>query len=76
MSIASIGGKPAAEILMETVKTGPGEAQVASVLALVELKGECKDCVAFLVEQKKSNPDAAVRDLIGIVLELNVKHDH
>ena len=75
-AIARIGGKPAAEILKETIKSGPSEAQVASVLAIVEMQGGCDDCAEFLREQKESNPDAGVRDLIGIVLELNVKHDH
>ena len=56
-AIARIGGKQAGEILKETVKTGPGEAQVASVLAIVEMKGDCDGCVEFLREQKESNPD-------------------
>jgi HEAT repeat protein len=75
-AIAKIGGKEAGEILKEAIKSGPSEAQVASVLAIVEMRGECDDCLAFLREQKESNPDAGVRDLIGIVLELNTKHDH
>lgn len=75
-AIARIGGKEAGEILKETIRSGKSEAQVASVLAIVEMRGECDDCLAFLREQKESNPDAGVRDLIGIVLELNVKHDH
>jgi hypothetical protein len=75
-AIAKIGGKQAGEILKETIKSGPSEAQVASVLAIVEMRGECDDCLEFLREQRESNPDAGVRDLIGIVLELNTKHDH
>jgi hypothetical protein len=75
-AIARIGGKPAGEILKETIKSGTSEAQVASVLAIVEMRGDCENCLEFLREQKESNPDAGVRDLIGIVLELNVKHDH
>ena len=75
-AIARIGGKQAGEILKETIRSGPGEAQIASVLAMVEMRGDCDDCLAFLREQKESHPDAGVRDLIGIVLELNVKHDH
>jgi HEAT repeat protein len=75
-AIARIGGKPAGEILKDTIRSGPSEAQVASVLAIVEMRGDCDNCIEFLREQKASNPDEGVRDLIGIVLELNVKHDH
>jgi len=75
-AIARIGGKDAGEILKETIRSGPSEAQVAAVLAMVEMRGDCENCAEFLLEQKSSNPDAGVRDLIGIVLELNVKHDH
>jgi HEAT repeat protein len=75
-AIARIGGKEAGEILKEAIRSGPSEAQVAAVLAMVEMRGDCEKCAEFLLEQKTSNPDAGVRDLIGIVLELNVKHDH
>jgi HEAT repeat protein len=75
-AIANIGGSQAAEMLKKGMLEGQGEAQVAAVMALVNLKGDCKDCVAFLKEQKESNPNPSVRDLISILLELNVKHDH
>jgi hypothetical protein len=75
-AIARIGGREAGEILKDTIRSGQSEAQVAAVLAMVEMSGDCENCAEFLLEQKTSNPDAGVRDLIGIVLELNVKHDH
>jgi hypothetical protein len=76
MSIAKVDSDQSAEMLKAAIEKGEGDAQVAGVLALVELRRECRDCVAFLKEQRTSHPDAGIRDLIGIVLELNVKHDH
>ncbi len=75
-AIAAIGGDRAVTLLKSGIVDGSGEAQVAAVMALVNVKGACPDCVAFLREQKESHPEAAVRDLISVLLELNVKHDH
>jgi hypothetical protein len=74
--IAKIGGEKAVDTLKKAIESGASEARVAAVLAMVEMRGGCEHCAEFLREQKESNPDAAVRDLIGIVLELNVKHEH
>lgn len=76
LAIAKIDSERSAEILQKAILDGPNEAKVGSVLALIEVRGPCKGCLEFLKEQHESHPDAAVRDLIGIVLELNVKHDH
>jgi hypothetical protein len=75
-AMATIGGDHAADLLKKAVLEGQGEAQVAALMAIVNLKGECKDCAAFLKEQKESNPNPSVRDLVSILLELNVKHSH
>jgi HEAT repeat protein len=75
-AMASIGGERAATLLKSAIVDGEGEAQVSAVMALVNVKGKCPDCPAFLREQKESHPEAAVRDLISVLLELNVKHDH
>jgi HEAT repeat protein len=75
-AIAAIGGDRAVTLLKSGIVDGSGEAQVAALMALVNVKGACPDCAAFLREQKESHPEAAVRDLISVLLELNVKHDH
>jgi hypothetical protein len=63
--------------LKSAVESGPSEAKVGSIVALAGLAPEkCADCVKFLLEQHENHPDEAVRDLIGLVLELPVKHEH
>jgi HEAT repeat protein len=75
-AISAIGTERAAQMLKTAVVDGEGEAQTGAVMALVDFGDGCKDCSAFLKEQLASNPEKAVRDLISILLELNVRHDH
>jgi hypothetical protein len=75
-ALAAIGGDRAVTALKKAVVAGPSEGMIGAVMAMVELRSACKDCLEFLREQHRSHPEAAIRDLIAIVLELNVKHEN
>jgi len=75
-AIAAIGGDAAAESLKHAITDGPGDSKTAAVVALTELHSPCADCTEFLRTQYEHHPDQGIRQLIGILLELNVKHKH
>jgi HEAT repeat protein len=75
-AIAAIGGEAAAASLKHAVTDGPGDSKTAAVIALTELNSPCTDCMEFLRTQYEHHPDEGVRELIGIMLELDVKHKH
>lgn len=76
MGLARIGGPRVHGLLKEAITDGPGEAMVASVMAMVSLRDECADCLVFLAEQHDSHKESAVREMIAIMLELPKKHEH
>jgi HEAT repeat protein len=75
-ALAQTGSRQAIEILKTAVTDAPDEAMAGAVLGIVQLEVPCPDCLELLRKQHKSHPDEGVRDLIGIVLELEKKHDH
>jgi hypothetical protein len=75
-AIAEIGGPKAADILKKAVVDGTNESKTAAVVAIIDLQEGCADCQEFLRTQYESNPDKGIRQLIGIMLELNRKHEH
>ena len=75
-AIADIGGPLAADILQKAILEGPSEAMIGSVMAIVALREQCKGCLAFLRKQYESHKEEAIRDLIGIMLEVHKKHEH
>jgi HEAT repeat protein len=75
-AIAAIGGTAAAESLKHAITDGPGDSKSAAVVAIVELSKPCADCMEFLRTQYLHHEDQGVRQLIGVMLELNVKHKH
>lgn len=77
MALAHIGGDAAVAALRAGIADAPSEAMIGSVLAIVETRGGCgQDCMKFMMEQHASHPEEAIRDLIGIVLQLDHKHEH
>ncbi len=74
-ALAEIGGDEAIDLLKKAVIDGPEAAAVGSVRALASVPA-CADCSAFLVSQHETHAKEAVRDLIGIVLEVDPKHEH
>lgn len=69
-ALASLGGEKAIATLKEGITGGPNEAMVGGVLAMVELD-ECSDCMEFLLDQHENHPEKAVRDLVGVLLEID-----
>jgi hypothetical protein len=76
LSIAAIGGPEAVSVLKHAITEGSGDAKIAAVLGIVELRGDCPDCLQFLSDQHRTHPDEAVRNMIGIMLEVNAEHKH
>ncbi|MFQ5477991.1 MAG: HEAT repeat domain-containing protein [Candidatus Binatia bacterium] len=70
MGLARLDTEEAAETLMDAVVKGPDEAMVGSVAAMVKLS-HCPGCAAFLADQYKSHEEEGIRDLIGLLLELD-----
>jgi len=69
-ALASLGGEQAIAALKKGITSGPNEAMVGSVLAIVELD-ECSDCMQFLANQHENHPEKAIRDLVGVLLEID-----
>jgi hypothetical protein len=69
-ALANLGGEKAIAGLKEAITGGPNEAMVGGVLAMIELD-ECSDCMEFLLDQHENHPEKAVRDLVGILLEID-----
>ncbi len=69
-ALARLGGAKAIAALKEGITGGPNEAMVGGVLAIIELD-ECLDCMEFLLDQHENHPEKAVRDLVGILLEMD-----
>jgi len=76
LAIAVVGGPGASDILKKTIAEGNPDSMAAAVVAIVQLREECSDCLEFLRHQHANHPDKSIRDLIGIMLELNKKHEH
>ena len=76
LALAEIGGPEAASALERAVVEGPSDAKVAAVLAMGEVRSNCPGCESFLRAQHEKHPDQAIRDLSGIVLELERPHKH
>jgi hypothetical protein len=75
-ALAQIGGPQAAQALKDAITSGPGGAQTGAVIAMVDLRGPCTDCLEFLREQHARHPDEGIRELIAIVLQLDHEHKH
>ncbi|MBC8292268.1 MAG: hypothetical protein H8E45_03790 [Proteobacteria bacterium] len=69
-ALASLGGEKAIAGLKEAITDGPNEAMVGGVLAIIELD-ECSDCMEFLLGQHENHPEKAIRDLVGVLLEID-----
>ncbi len=77
MALAHIGGADCVAALKEAIVDAPSEAMIGAVLAMVEVRGGCGEgCMDFMLQQHRSHPEEAIRDLIGIALELDHKHEH
>jgi HEAT repeat protein len=74
--LAKIGNPQAIGILKDAVVNAQGEGMVAAVLGISEIVDGCPDCRDYLLGLQETHKEAAVRDMIGIVLELDVKHEH
>ncbi len=75
-ALAKIGGPESVAILKDAVVNAQAEGMVAAVLGISELAEGCPDCRDYLLGLHETHKEAAVRDLIGIVLELQRKHEH
>ncbi len=74
-ALASIGGEDAGKALKDALTSGPQDGAAASVNALKLIEG-CRDCGRVLVEQHTKHPNEAIRELIGVVLEMPASHEH
>jgi HEAT repeat protein len=74
--LAKIGSPQAIGILKDAVVNAQGEGMVAAVLGISEIVDGCPDCREYLLGLHETHKEAAVRDMIGIILELDVKHEH
>lgn len=74
-ALAASGNPKAGELLVDVLKSTDGEAAIAAVAALGQMKS-CIPCETALREQHKSHKDESVRDLIGVVLEVPLVHKH
>jgi len=74
-AIADIGGEEAGKALKDALVTGSPATAAAAVNPLHRILG-CEDCGRVLAEQRTKHPDAKIRDLIRMVLELPRPHEH
>ncbi|HYC55296.1 MAG TPA: hypothetical protein VEL28_10230 [Candidatus Binatia bacterium] len=74
-ALATIGGKAAHEALKSALVEGKGSTAAAAVHGLRMVRG-CSDCGQVLAAQHEKHPEKGIRDLIAVVMELPVRHEH
>jgi len=75
IALSTSGNAAAGGLLVDVLKSKDGEAALAAVAALGQMK-TCIPCETALREQLKVHSDHSVRDLIGVVLEVPLEHKH
>jgi len=74
-ALAESSSPDSAQILIDILVREKGEPALAAAAALSR-KTSCEACSRTLEEQHEKHPDEAVRDLIGVILQVPLEHKH
>lgn len=74
-ALADSSSPDSAQILVDILVREKGEAALAAAAALSR-KSSCQTCSRALEEQHEKHPDEAVRQLIGVILQVPLEHKH